>query len=193
MTSGALGQVERVDVSLTIPAPPGGDPRWSLELAGGATMDLGCYVLHAARQVSRWLGVDEPTVSDVTTRLRAPSVDAAMTAHLRYPGGVLGTVEWDMDATGRSMVWTVTGSAGSATAPSFGVPHLDNRLLVTQNGQTVTEVLGDQTSYTYQLAAVAATLRDGTPFLLPDEDAVANAELIDARYRATGLPLRGGG
>jgi hypothetical protein len=40
---------------------------------------------------------------------------------------------------------------------------------------------------------VAATLRDGTPFLLPDEDAVANAELIDARYRATGLPLRGGG
>src|SRR5262249_55562016 len=48
--SGALGDIRRVDLVLTPPPPPDTDPRWSLELAGGATMDLGCYVLDAARQ-----------------------------------------------------------------------------------------------------------------------------------------------
>ena len=55
-TSGKLGDVQQVDIELSIPAPPDSDPRWSLELAGGATMDLGCYVLNAACQFGRWLG-----------------------------------------------------------------------------------------------------------------------------------------
>src|SRR3954454_17587939 len=45
VTSGALGQVRQVELVLAIPTPPETDPRWSLDLAGGATMDLGCYVL----------------------------------------------------------------------------------------------------------------------------------------------------
>ena len=32
-----------------MPAPPDDDPRWSLELAGGATMDLGCYSISCLR------------------------------------------------------------------------------------------------------------------------------------------------
>jgi predicted dehydrogenase len=34
-----------------MPAPEDDDPRWSLELAGGALMDLGCYGLHIMRQL----------------------------------------------------------------------------------------------------------------------------------------------
>ena len=48
VTSGALGGIRSVDLVLAIPAPPSTDPRWSWELGGGATMDLGCYVLDAA-------------------------------------------------------------------------------------------------------------------------------------------------
>jgi predicted dehydrogenase len=61
VSSGALGDIRRVDIDLRIPAPPDSDPRWSLDLAGGATMDLGCYVLNAARQVGRWLD-ESPSV-----------------------------------------------------------------------------------------------------------------------------------
>jgi predicted dehydrogenase len=43
-----LGDIRSVDLVVAIPAPPDTDPRWSRELAGGATMDLGCYVLDAA-------------------------------------------------------------------------------------------------------------------------------------------------
>ena len=56
---------------------------------------------------------------------------------------------------------------------------------------TEEEILGDQTSYTYQLAALAETLQTGAPFLIDVDDSVANAELIDDVYRTAGLPPRG--
>ena len=36
-------------------------------------MDLGCYVLNAARQVGRWLG-EAPSVVSARPRLRAPTL-----------------------------------------------------------------------------------------------------------------------
>ena len=62
LEEGAVGEIRHVDAVLRMPAPPDSDPRWSLELAGGAAMDLGCYSLHAIRQLGlRFLG-GEPTV-----------------------------------------------------------------------------------------------------------------------------------
>jgi predicted dehydrogenase len=53
------------------------------------------------------------------------------------------------------------------------------------------QTLGDQTSYTYQLAALADTLQTGAKFLIDVDDSVANAELIDEVYRRAGLSPRG--
>jgi predicted dehydrogenase len=47
LATGELGELRQVEVDLVIPAPADDDPRWSLGLAGGALMDLGCYSLHA--------------------------------------------------------------------------------------------------------------------------------------------------
>jgi len=113
VTSGELGDVQQVDIELSIPGPPDSDPRWSLELAGGATMDLGCYVLNAARQVGRWLD-QAPSVVRAETTLKKPDVDAAMWVELAYPGGIRGRLHWDMNAQGRQMVWTVIGTAATA-------------------------------------------------------------------------------
>ena len=37
LATGELGQLRHVEVDMVIPAPADDDPRWSLELAGGAT------------------------------------------------------------------------------------------------------------------------------------------------------------
>jgi predicted dehydrogenase len=189
VTSGALGGIRSVDLMLAIPAPPDTDPRWSTELAGGATMDLGCYVLDAARQLGLWIEA-APEIVHVDATLRAPELDASMRVELAYPGGVTGRCVWDMDAGERTMTWSVTGTDGVATSPAFAVPHLDNRLIVTRSGRTSEEVLGDQTSYTYQLARLADALRSGQPFPADIDGSVVNAELIDECYRRAGLSPR---
>jgi predicted dehydrogenase len=190
VTSGELGEVQQVDIELSITSPPETDPRWSLELAGGATMDLGCYVLNAARQVGRW--VDEvPSVVSARAILKKPNVDASMRVELDYSRGIRGRVQWDMDAKSRQMVWTVSGTEGTAVVPAFAVPHMDNRIVITRGGTSEEQILGDQTSYTYQLAALADTLRAGAEFLIDVDDSVANAELIDEVYRRAGLSPRG--
>ena len=190
VTSGKLGNVQQVDIELSIPGPPNTDPRWSLELAGGATMDLGCYVLNAARQFGRWLG-QAPLVVGAEATLKNPDIDAAMRIEPAYPGGIPGRLHWDMNAEARQMLWTVTGTAATAVVPAFAVPHLDNRILITRDGSTEEQTLGDQTSYTYQLAAVADTLQTGAEFVIDVDDSVANAELIDEVYRRAGLSPRG--
>jgi predicted dehydrogenase len=190
VNSGALGEIQQVDIELSTPAPPDDDPRWSLEVAGGATMDLGCYVLNAARQVGRWID-EPPSVITAEAILKKPDVDAAMRVELAYPSGIQAHLHWDMNAQDRAMIWTLTGTTGSAVVPAFAVPHMDNRIVISRDGSAEEQVLGDQTSYTYQLAALTKTLQTGTEFLIDIDDSVANAELIDDVYRAAGLPVRG--
>jgi predicted dehydrogenase len=100
-------------------------------------------------------------------------------------------LHWDMNAADRQMVWTVSGTAGTAVVPSFAVPHLDNRIMITREGSTEEQTLRDQTSYTYQLAALAKTLQTGAEFVIDVDDSVANAELIDEVYRTAGLTPHG--
>ncbi len=133
--------IRRVDLALAIPAPPDTDPRWSPELAGGATMDLGCYVLDAARQLGSWIGA-APGIVIARATLRARDVDASMRVELAYPGGVTGHCVWDMDARDRTMTWSVTGTEGVATSPAFAVPHMDNRLVVTRRMGHITSTSG---------------------------------------------------
>ena len=84
-------------------------------------MDLGCYVLNAARQFGRWLG-QAPLVVRAEATLKKPDVDAAMLVELAHPGGIPGRLHWDMNAEARQMVWTVTGTAATAVVPAFAAP-----------------------------------------------------------------------
>ncbi len=52
LASGELGELRHVETVMDMPAPAAADPRWSLELSGGALMDLGCYSLHTMRMLA---------------------------------------------------------------------------------------------------------------------------------------------
>jgi predicted dehydrogenase len=191
---GAVGEVRHVETLLRMPAPADDDPRWSLELAGGSTMDLGCYALHCARQLgNRFLG-GEPSVVGGSGRARAgrPGVDEALAVELVFPSGVTGSAGSHMSAPG---VWdfhlTVTGTEGVLHVPDFPRPHEDDSLLLrTADGTETVEHLGHRSSYTYQLEAFAAAVRGLAPLPYDVSDAVPQAELVDAAYRAAGFEPR---
>ncbi len=192
--SGELGEIRRVETRVTMPAPPDSDPRWSLELAGGALMDLGCYALHAQRMLAPWAG-GEPAVVSARAAERAghPGVDERMDVELAFPGGATGRAYCDMADDERHRSCRVIGDRGEATAVNFVLPHDDDRVVVSTGSGERVETLGTRTSYTYQLEAFRAHLRDSAPLPVDLDDAVATAELIDEVYRAAGLAPRPAG
>ncbi len=75
-------------------------------------------------------------------------------------------------------------------ALNFVEPHQDDRVVVTTAAGTRVEELGRRSSYTYQLEAFAAHLRQGAPLPTDADNAVANVQLVDDCYRAAGLSPR---
>lgn len=191
--SGELGTVTSVEIDMQMQAPPDGDPRWALELGGGATMDLGCYALHALRQYGRWAGVGEPALESANGRERQGrrGVDESMAVAVTYPDGFRARAAWNMNAAERVMTWTVTGERGAVTALCWPVPHLDDRVLTRLGGVERTEQPGSHSSYWYQLRALDETLRGAGTFGPDADDAVRTMTLVDAAYRAAGFAPRG--
>ncbi|MFG2269321.1 Gfo/Idh/MocA family protein [Streptomyces chartreusis] len=189
--SGELGELRRVETLVAIPAPGDSDPRWSLSLAGGALMDLGCYGLHAVRMLAPWAGGAPRLVSArAGQRAGAPGVDEWLDADLEFPGGATASARCHMAYGDLEMSCRVIGSRGEALAPNFVLPHLDDRLVVRTPDGERTERLGTRSSYTYQLEALAAHIRRDSPLPLDADDALATMRLIDESYRAAGFEPR---
>jgi predicted dehydrogenase len=190
LDSGELGELRQVEVEVAIAAPGDDDPRWSLELAGGALMDLGCYSLHAHRMLAPWAGgLPRLVAARAGERAGRPGVDEWLDADLAFPNGATGSARCSM-AGDRRMTCRIVGSRGEATAANFVEPHLDDRVLVTTPDGERVEELGRRSSYTYQLEALRAHLRDGASLPVGSDDAVETMQLIDDCYRAAGLAPR---
>jgi predicted dehydrogenase len=189
LASGELGELRRVEIAMLMPPRPADDPRWSLALAGGGLMDVGCYALHALRGLAGVLG-GTPRVVAARAQERDPGVDAHLEAELELPGGVPAAVRCGMTAPAHDFSYRMTGSRGEAFAPEFVRPHRGDTIEVTTGAGTRVEELGRRSSYTYQLEALAAHLRGGAPLPTDADDAVATMELVDATYRAAGMQPR---
>ena len=154
-------------------------------------MDLGCYSLHAQRMLAPWAG-GAPRLASARggERAGAPGVDEWLDADLAFPSGATGSARCHMAYDELVMSCRIIGSRGEAYAPNFVLPQLDDRIVIRTTDGERTERLGRRSSYTYQLEAFAARLREGAPLPLGPDDAVATMTLIDEAYRAAGFQAR---
>jgi predicted dehydrogenase len=183
---GELGRLRHVEVWNCFPLPFFSNIRYQYSLAGGATMDAGCYAVHMARLVG-----GEPRVVAAKAKLVNPDVDRAMTAELQYEAGHTGRVVCSMwSSTLVRMTVKVVGEAGEMSVLNALMPQILHRLAVTVGGKKRVEHFSRRASYSYQLEAFAAAVRGG-PNLTPPADSVANMRVIDAIYAAAGMKLRG--
>ena len=161
IASGELGKLERVETASCFPLPKFSDIRYDYGLAGGSTMDLGCYAVDMARI----FGGSTPEVIWAQAQLRGPQVDRAMTAELRFAGGHTGRLKLNP----------------LVPFQRFSVRSADGKRV---------ERFPARSSYAYQLDAYAAAVLRGAPVATTAQDAIENMTVIDAIYRAAGLPLR---
>jgi predicted dehydrogenase len=191
LDSGELGELERVEATMITPAPPDDDPRWSLPLAGGALMDLGCYNLHALRMLAPW-GGGEPKLLAARGEARAgkPEVDEWLDADLEFPTGATASARCNMAGDLVRMTLRIVGSRGFATAANFVLPQRDDRIFVSTPAGDRVEQLGTRPTFSYMLEAFIDRIRNDEPLPIDVDDAVASMTLIDECYRAAGFEPR---
>jgi predicted dehydrogenase len=187
IASGELGKLKRVEATLCFPLPKFSDIRYNYSLAGGATMDAGCYAVHIART----FGGATPEVVSAQAKLRDPRVDRAMTAELQFAGGHTGRVRCSMWSSRLLQINArVVGEHGELRVLNPVMPQFFHRLAVRSSEGKRVERFPRRASYSYQLDAFVAAVLRGEPVRTTPEDAVENMIVIDAIYRAAGLPLR---
>jgi len=187
IASGELGKLTRVEAALCFPLPRSSDIRYNYSLAGGATMDAGCYAIHMVRT----FGGSTPEVVSAHPKLRDPEIDRAMTAEVRFAEGHTGRIRCSMwSARLLDISAHVVGDQGELRALNPVLPQMFHRLSVRSAAGKRVERFPRRASYAYQLDAFAGAVLRGEPVKTTPEDAIVNMTLIDAIYRAAGMPLR---
>ncbi len=184
--SGELGNIAKIDVAFSAPLWKRGDLRYQLALAGGATMDMGCYPVSLLRLLA-----PGPRVNSAQAKLSSPGVDRAMDAHFSLPDGGRAHIGCSMFSTSLLRLHAeILGDEGKVSVFNPFSPQYGHRMKVTTALGTRKERFSRRPTYDYQLEAFVAAVEDGAPFPTTAADAIRTMELIDAIYAAAGLPLR---
>ncbi|BBX61419.1 oxidoreductase [Mycobacterium saskatchewanense] len=187
IASGELGRLLRVEAAMCFPLPKFSDIRYNYSLAGGATMDAGCYAVHMVRT----FGGSTPEVLWAHAKTRDARVDRAMTAEVVFGGGHTGRIRCSLWSSRLLQISArVVGEHGELRILNPVLPSLMNRLSVHSPDGRRVERFARRASYAYQLDAFAAAVLRGQPVKTTPADAIENMTVIDAIYRAAGLPLR---
>ena len=185
--SGEIGALQRVEVTLCVLLPTFKANCYNYALGGGAMMDAGSYVANMART----FGGSTPDVVSAYAKLQKPQVDRAMTAELRYAAGHTGRLQCALwSGKGFWAAAKVVGGDGELRWLSPAAPNLFPRLWVKSANGKRTERFSRSPAYTFQLDAFAGSVLRGEPVRTSPQDAVENMSVIDAVYRAAGLPIR---
>ena len=187
--SGELGAVQHIDAEFCTPSVRPHNIRFRYDLAGGATMDLGCYAI----DMIRFLSGEELTVVDAQAKTASPQIDRAMRARFTLTSGATAAMLVSMRSSCvlRALI-RVVGERGTMTVINMLLPHfLYHRLAVKTPDGSYAETFPKTSTYTYQLRAFVEHLRGGAPMSSTVGEGVKNMAVIDAVYTAAGLQPRG--
>jgi predicted dehydrogenase len=155
------------------------DIRLDPALGGGALGDIGSYTISGLRAYAGGKPVS------VTSRLLSETngVDLRFSGEVLFDNGVLGQFYCAMDVPGGAVV-DLTGDAGRLRMPNAFRTSADWGDVVLQRldplGGMSVETLPFEDQFELEVASIARVLLDGDAPLIPIEDSIGNAELMDA-------------
>jgi predicted dehydrogenase len=187
LASGTLGRLRHVEGNFSVPIPEK-NIRFDWSLAGGATMDLGCYPLHMIRNFS---GLTTKVIR-AKAETGPKNIDIAMEVELELAGGVSARMTCSMKKDAQlGASFNVRGELGELRVTNPVGPHWGNQLTVKTGADEKSESIAGDTTFTYQLAAFVKAVHGEAKFPTDGAEGIVNMGLIDDVYRAAGLPPRG--
>jgi predicted dehydrogenase len=187
LRAGCIGRVVHFDGHFSAPSLPT-DIRYNWDLSGGATMDLGCYLLDMLCYFSGFI----PVVRRAKARLGPPKIDVAMEAELEFAHGVNAHISCSIAGDTQAGAWfAARGECGELLVTNPVAPHRGHLLTIRSSAGEQWHIVEGDATYVYQLKAFVAAVRDNERIATGGSDGVLNMRLIDDVYCAAGLPRRG--
>ena len=186
MTDGTLGRLVHVEGHFSVPIPET-NIRFDWSLAGGATMDLGCYPLHMIRYFS---GLT-PRVISAKAETGPKYIDIAMDVDLELAGGATAKMTCAMKKDSViNATFMARGERGEIRVINPIAPHRGHQLIVKTGAGERTETVPGDTTFTHQLRAFVKAVRGEAKFPTDGAEGIVNMRVIDEVYRAAGLQPR---
>ncbi|MEN8722547.1 MAG: Gfo/Idh/MocA family oxidoreductase [Alphaproteobacteria bacterium] len=187
--SGKIGDVTHIEAQFCVPLLEPANIRWREDLAGGATMDTGCYTINIVRHLAR----AEPIVRSATARLMSNNVDRHMRAEFDFDDGRTGRIICSMAGWPLlKCLAHVEGTKGALTVTNPIAPQLYHKITIETDTDKIVEKVPGTTSYKEQLKNFVGWLNGGPPMITDPADGVKNMAVIDDIYRAAGMTPRRG-
>jgi len=201
LDSGELGPIKDIKVQFCIAnylspfisQASKDDIRFQYDLAGGITMDAGCYTVNCIR----YLSGKEPKVIASRPELLSPQIDGSMEVDFEFDDKSTASMRASFRNPGVAPVKVgvdITCEKGKLYIYNFIVPHFYHYLTVeTADGKSRTEKVygSSKSTYYYQLEAFVNQLRGGNKCPTDPADSIGNMRTIDSIYQKAGLLKRG--
>jgi predicted dehydrogenase len=183
---GTIGRLLHIEGQFSVPMPET-NIRFDWNLAGGATMDLGCYPLHMIRYFS---GLT-PQVVRARAETGPKNIDIAMEVELELAPGVTAKMSCAMKKDSPlAATLAVRGERGELHVFNPIAPHRGHQLTVKAGSDEKNETVPGDSTFTYQLRAFVKAVRGKAAFPTDGAEGIVNMRVIDDVYRAAGLPPR---
>jgi D-xylose 1-dehydrogenase (NADP+, D-xylono-1,5-lactone-forming) len=185
VSGGAIGEPKIVRTVFDFLLKRPNDVRWSKELAGGATMDVGCYCVNLAN-----LLVGMPPSRVTASAVWAESgVDASLVGTLEYPNGVLATIDCSFQVGSTMQQWAlISGSEGLIRVDEpFRIGEEDSVIVVDKaDGTSAPEEVrvpgGNE--YMFMVEHFAGAALSGGELGYTLQDSLVNMRVLDALREA---------
>lgn len=176
---GAIGNLGLVRAAFSFTMPDPENVRMRPDVDGGGLMDVGCYCVSGCRLLA-----GEPEHVHGEQVIGPTGVDVVFTATMRFAGDVVGEFDCGLALPDRDEL-EVMGNEGSLFLDDpwhARQPVLELR----RDGDVERIELEPADSYRLELENLSDAIRGRTEPLLGRDDAVAQAHVIEALYRAAG-------
>jgi D-xylose 1-dehydrogenase (NADP+, D-xylono-1,5-lactone-forming) len=178
--TGAIGELRVIRSAFSFSVQDPENIRLQSDLDGGSLMDVGCYCVSASRLLAR-----EPTAVHGEAYVGPTGTDWVFAGTMRFPDDVIALFDCGTCLPLRDELEAI-GTEGSLLLDDPW--HCRTPVIELRRGDDVERLeLEPVDSYKLQLENLSDAIRGEADQLLGREDAVAQAQVIDALLRSVGL------
>ncbi|WP_208587431.1 Gfo/Idh/MocA family protein [Gracilibacillus suaedae] len=181
---GVIGDVAFMRASFSFYLEDRSNIRLINELGGGSMFDVGCYTLHAIRNI-----LEQEPVSVHASAYYHPElkVDTTMAGTMTFGNGIVTSFDSSFDSTAREQ-YEVVGSKGSITVTSAFRPDTNEGMtgeihVKTDEGTEVLQEAGDQ--YTLMAEHFAHAVLNNQPLFYDTSKMRNQMKVLDAVYESS--------